>query len=164
MLDVLPAGRAAGVPHGDVFAATAFDVVTDDARSQQAAAGAAAGGGDHFAGVVEHVRPAGRGMSRLAALNRFALQHIAGVGGECVRNVDDHLPLAMRAEALLASVFVFDLKDVPIRAFDANSHVRPASEPLRRKDRSNRRTRRSGAPSSGKRLRKIVCLSSEPDS
>jgi hypothetical protein len=55
VIDVLAARRAAGVPHGDVFAALAFDVVADDARAQQAAAGAAAGAGDHVAGVVEHV-------------------------------------------------------------------------------------------------------------
>jgi hypothetical protein len=41
----------------------------------------------------------------------------------------------MRAEALLASVLVFDLKDVPVRTFNANSHVRPASRTAEEKKR-----------------------------
>ena len=80
MIQIRPAGRAAGVPHGHVLAAFALDVVADHARAQQAAAGAAAGRGDAFRRIVEHVRIARRLMRLmmlrcLAALDRFALQN-----------------------------------------------------------------------------------------
>jgi hypothetical protein len=52
VLEIFAAVRAAGVPHGDAFAAFAFDVVADDGGAQQTAAGA--GGGAEVVRVVQH--------------------------------------------------------------------------------------------------------------
>ena len=46
---------------------------------------------------------------------------------ERIGHDDDHLALAMRAEALLAGVLVFDFEGVPVGAMDLNSHARLAS-------------------------------------
>ena len=67
-------------------------------------------------------------LSCLPALDRLALQNVARLRrGERIGNLDKHLAFAMRAEALLASVLIFDFKDVSVGTFDANSHGRPAS-------------------------------------
>ena len=51
VFQVIAAVRAAGVPHGDAFAAFALDVMADHGGAQQAAAGA--GRGTELVGVVE---------------------------------------------------------------------------------------------------------------
>jgi hypothetical protein len=135
MFEIRAAGGAAGVPHGHVLAAFAFDVVADDAGAEEASAGAATGSGDGFHRIVEDVRVAVAGSGgmdvvmvsgRLAALDRFALELVVRVrGGDGVWNLDENLSLAMRAEALLAGVLILDLEDVSVGTFDANSHGQP---------------------------------------
>ena len=67
-------------------------------------------------------------MRCLTALDRLALQDVARLaGGERIGNLDKHLAFAMRAEAFLACVLIFDFEDVSVGTFDANSHGRPAS-------------------------------------
>src|SRR5262245_38435232 len=69
---------------------------------------------------------------RLPALDRFLLQHVASRrGGEGVGHEHDHLPLAMRTQALLARVLVFDFKDMPVRALNLDSHVGRPPQSLR---------------------------------
>ena len=64
----------------------------------------------------------------LPALDCFALQDVAGrARRNRVGHEDDHLPFAVRAKTLLASVLVFNLKDVSVRTFNTNTHGRPAS-------------------------------------
>ena len=64
----------------------------------------------------------------LPSRDRFALEHVA-----CRRrrkgiwHLDNYLAFAMRAQALLASIFIFDFERMPVGTFDLNSHVRPAS-------------------------------------
>lgn len=43
---------------------------------------------------------------------------------ERVGDDDNHLAFAMRAEAFLAGVLVFDFELMPVGAFDLNSHAR----------------------------------------
>jgi hypothetical protein len=100
-------------------------------------------------------------LAGLAALDGFALKDTARVGGERVRNVDDHLTFAMWAKALLASVLVFNFKDVPVRTFNANTHVRPASRTTEVAEKE--REKQNHEPESGLqlvfRLLAIICLS-----
>lgn len=64
----------------------------------------------------------------VVSVSLFAKRLVVGVthflGREGVGNLYNDLPRAMRAEALLASVFVFDFESVPIRALDADAHGR----------------------------------------
>ena len=113
--------------------AATLDVVPDHAGAQEAAAGSTAGCGWSFGWIIEHVRPAG-GLLRIGVMmsvppgDGFALQDFAGGGGrEGVWHLHDDLPFAMRAEALLTGVLVFDFEDVSVRTLDLNTHVRPAS-------------------------------------
>lgn len=132
MFYVLAAVGAAGEPHGDTFAAFAFDVVTDDGRTQEAAAGAR--GGTEFVRVVEHRPGVGRraggrrGCVLLGRLpvadgvlfeNFVLVEEPIGIGHN-----DDDLAFAVGAEAFLAGVLVFDFELMPVGAFDLNSHVR----------------------------------------
>lgn len=138
MLQIRAASGAAGVPHGDVLAAFAFDVVADDAGAEEAAAGAAAGAARVLGRVVEHVGVAGGGAAvgwfvmggGLAALDCFALQGVGGAAhGEGIGHLHDDLAFAVRAEAFLAGVLILDLEDMSVGTFDLNSHGRPP-EPL----------------------------------
>src|SRR5262245_27777234 len=52
MFQIRPAGWAAGVPHGHMLAAFAFNVVADNARAQEAAASSATRRGDGFRRIV----------------------------------------------------------------------------------------------------------------
>lgn len=132
MIQIRAARRASCVPHRHVLAALAFDVVADDARAEEAAAGAAARACWLFGWIVEHVRIARRGVASmtrsLPALDRFTLQCFAGFAhGERIGNLHDHLALAMRAQAFLPGVLVFDFEDVSVGTFNLNSHGRPTS-------------------------------------
>jgi hypothetical protein len=67
-------------------------------------------------------------LRRLPTFNRLALQNLCRLcRGERIGNLDEHLAFAMRAEALLASVLIFDFEYVSVGTFDLNSHRRPAS-------------------------------------
>ena len=93
------------------------------------------GRGDLVRRIVEHVRAARTieivrlvMLSGLPPLDGLALQDIARLGSrQRIGNLDKHLAFAMRAEALLASVLIFDFEDVSVGTFDLNSHRRPAS-------------------------------------
>ena len=45
-----------------------------------------------------------------------------------IRHLNDDLPLAMWAKALLAGVLVFDFELMPVRAHDVDSHALPTSQ------------------------------------
>ena len=84
-------------------------------------------------------------MSRLPLTRRLLLKIlILFERRQRIRHLDDDLPLAMRAQALLAGVLVFDFEFMPVRADDLDSPMISADLPSSRSSEGNRLNRAIG--------------------